>query len=111
MQQPAQQLTQQLVQQDIAFKHVILLAPLVRSYHWRYLRYLYFALKPFVTSIKRQFVRSSHNDTFHHFIKHNDPLQAKRISLQWLGAMEQWYQTIMQLNSNQQNNKQDNNTS
>jgi alpha-beta hydrolase superfamily lysophospholipase len=76
------------------FSQAILLAPLVRSQHWRWLRYAYFLLRPSISSIQRKFVRSSHNRKFNQFIKHSDPLQASRISLLWLGAMEQWYQTI-----------------
>ena len=76
------------------FSQAILLAPLVRSHHWRWLRYVYFLLRPSISSIQRKFVRSSHNEKFNQFIKHSDPLQASRISLLWLGAMEQWYQTI-----------------
>ena len=76
------------------FSQAILLAPLVRSHHWRYLRYAYFLLRPSISSIQRKFVRSSHNIAFNQFIQHDDPLQASRIPLLWLGAMEQWYQTI-----------------
>jgi lysophospholipase len=76
------------------FSQTILLAPLVRSHHWRWLRYVYFLLRPSLSSIQRKFVHSSHNEQFNQFIKYSDPLQASRISLLWLGAMEQWYQTI-----------------
>jgi alpha-beta hydrolase superfamily lysophospholipase len=85
------------------FEHVFLLAPLVRSMRWNILRWVYFALKPFIKTIKRQFVSSSHDENFNHFIAHNDPLQAKHIHLNWLGAMEHWYQTIKNLPSNQAN--------
>jgi alpha-beta hydrolase superfamily lysophospholipase len=79
---------------DRPFTQAILLAPLVRSQHWRWLRYIYFLLRPTVYSIQRNFVRSSHHQAFNQFIKNADPLQASRIPLLWLGAMEQWYQTI-----------------
>jgi alpha-beta hydrolase superfamily lysophospholipase len=76
------------------FSQVVLLAPLVRSHHWRWLRYVYFLLRPHISSIQRKFVHSSHNKEFNTFIKNLDPLQSSRIPLLWLGAMEQWYQTI-----------------
>jgi lysophospholipase len=76
------------------FSRVILLAPLVRSYHWKWLRYIYYVLRPHITSIQRKFVHSSHNKPFNAFIKDADPLQASHIPLLWLGAMDQWYQSI-----------------
>jgi alpha-beta hydrolase superfamily lysophospholipase len=75
------------------FRHAIFLAPLVRSAHWSSLRYLYFLLKPAITSVQRKFVDSSHNPEFNHFLQYHDPLQAKKISLAWLGAMDEWYST------------------
>jgi alpha-beta hydrolase superfamily lysophospholipase len=86
---------------NYGFEHVILLAPLVRSVRWNNLRWVYFALKPFIKTITRQFVSSSHDENFNYFIAHNDPLQAKHIHLNWLGAMEHWHQTIKTLPSNQ----------
>lgn len=71
---------------------IILLAPLVRSFGWERLRYLYFALRPFIRSVKRHFIASSHHHSFNQFLQHHDPLQATRIPLNWLGAMDTWYQ-------------------
>lgn len=76
------------------FEKIILLAPLVRSYRWSVLRWLYFALRPFLNSISRTFTPSSHDQAFCNFIKYDDPLQSQRIALNWLGAMDSWYQTI-----------------
>jgi len=91
-----------LTHQRSHLRHCILLAPLVRSHHWRLLRWLYFALKPFISSIPRAFPSSSHNKAFTDFLQYDDPLQSKRVYLQWLGAMEEWYQTINTLPSNRQ---------
>lgn len=79
---------------ETIFKHVFLFAPLVRSYQWKILRWIYFACRPFIHSIKRKFIASSHDKVFNRFIEHHDPLQARRISVNWLGAMETWYQKI-----------------
>ena len=73
---------------------IIFLAPLVRSRHWNMLRWVYFALKNTMDSIRRRFVDSSHNRTFNYFVKHYDPFQTQAIYLRWLGAMESWHQTI-----------------
>jgi alpha-beta hydrolase superfamily lysophospholipase len=75
---------------------VFLLAPLVRSKGWQKLRYIYFALRPVLSSIKRGFAESSHNWAFNDFLKHEDPLQSRRIALCWLGAMEEWTEKIKQ---------------
>jgi len=83
-----------LTEPDTLFNQVFLLAPLVRSYQWKTLRYLYFLCRSFLTSIKRKFIHSSHDAEFNLFVKHSDPLQARRIQLNWLGAMEAWDQKI-----------------
>lgn len=82
------------------FQQVIFLAPLVRSTYWHSLRYLYFLLKPAITSLRRKFVDSSHDPKFNHFLQYDDPLQAKDISLAWLGAMDEWCNTCKEISSN-----------
>ena len=76
---------------------VTLMAPLVRSLGWPIMRWIYFICRPILPSIKRRFVRSSHNSHFNHFLKYYDPLQTRRIPLSWLGAMESWYQKLRSL--------------
>ncbi len=78
-------------------EHTTLLAPLVRSFLWQQLRWLYFLLRAPMKSIKRKFTSSSHDDTFNQFLKLEDPLQATRIPLCWLGAMDEWIKKIQQL--------------
>lgn len=85
------------------FERVILLAPLVRIPQWRILRYVYRLLRPLISSVKRGFVASSHDEQTNHFIHHLDPLQATRIPLNWLGAMDAWYVEIKQKASSQIN--------
>lgn len=72
----------------------VLLAPLVRSLGWAQSRWLYFMLKPFINDIRRKFSHASHNRDFNKFLERSDPLQSLRIPLQWLGAMESWYQLV-----------------
>ncbi|ODS24149.1 hypothetical protein AB835_05320 [Candidatus Endobugula sertula] len=73
---------------------IIFLAPLVRSLGWPSMRWLYFLLRPCIHSVPRKFHISSHDHNFNHFLEKGDPLQARRIPLNWLGAMEQWYQKV-----------------
>jgi alpha-beta hydrolase superfamily lysophospholipase len=73
---------------------VALLAPLVRSMGWQGMRWAYFLCRPFLSTIRRRFINSSHNTHFNYFLQHEDPLQARKIPLSWLGAMEDWYQYL-----------------
>ncbi len=69
---------------------VVLLAPLVRPYQWWRGRALHTVLKPFVTGIPRSFVDNSHDETFLHFVRELDPLQARQLSARWVSALKQW---------------------
>ena len=74
--------------------HSVLLAPLVRITAWPTLQWLYHVLKLCLPSIKRHFKSSSHNTNFNYFLEKQDPLQARRVPLKWLGAMNQWVHTV-----------------
>lgn len=87
-------------EQIIKPENVILLAPLVRSLHWQQLRWFFYLARRFTTSIKRAFPISSHNNNFNEFLEHKDPLQAKRIPLSWLGAMDDWIKQVEALKKN-----------
>ncbi len=80
-------------------EQITLLAPLVRTFYWHRLRWLYFLLKIVIKSIKRTFVKSSHDEAFNDFLKKNDPLQTRQIPLCWLGAMDNWIKAIKQFPS------------
>jgi len=75
-------------------ERIILLAPLVRSIHWQVLRWPYFLLHSFFSSIKRAFAESSHDKKFNEFLYDKDPLQATKLPLNWLGAMDEWIDKI-----------------
>lgn len=68
----------------------ILLAPLVRPVNWTRNRLVYFALRPFFKGIPRKFAINSHDDGFLSFLRNEDPLQARELSVQWVGAMNRW---------------------
>ncbi len=78
-------------------EQVILLAPLVRSRSWAQLRYAYCLLRRLLSSVPRRFEPASHDTHFNQFLAYRDPLQAQRIPLSWLGAMDAWYQKLKQL--------------
>ena len=72
----------------------VLLAPLLRSRGWGLMRYLYHVLKYFKHSIKRAEHAAGHDHEFNEFVDNKDPLQASKIPLSWLGAMDQWYKRL-----------------
>ena len=79
------------------FDKVLLLAPLVRPSGWLGVRLAHWALKGFVRSIKRNFKANSHDADFIAFMENEDPLQAKRIPVQWVTSMLQWEKRFQQL--------------
>ncbi len=69
------------------FRKVAFLAPLVRPTQLYKIKMLYHALKPFKKYINRTFTAGSNNPKFNCFIKQGDPLQSKRVSREWVGAL------------------------
>lgn len=72
------------------FCKMVLLAPLVRSKGWPRDRWIYAAGRLFIRHLPRVFSVNSHDEEFLDFLKHADPLQPRRLSLAWVGAMKQW---------------------
>lgn len=71
------------------FEHAVLLAPLIRPKRWPVNKLVYRLIKPFVKSLPRGVSRNSQNPEFKTLLK-NDPLQARALPLQWVGAMATW---------------------
>lgn len=69
-----------------------LLAPLVLPKGWRLSKWLYALLHRWVREIPRVFTDSSHDRDFNHFLAHDDPLQHRQLSVEWVGAMKAWDQ-------------------
>lgn len=86
-------------EQPNCFEHLVLLAPLVRPYQWWRGSALHTVLKPFVKTIKRNFVVNSSNEEFLHFVRECDPLQSRRLSAHWVGALKRWLVAFEQSNS------------
>jgi alpha-beta hydrolase superfamily lysophospholipase len=78
------------------FEKVILCAPLILARDWKLGRYVYAIARYFISQLKRGRTTSSHDPQFIHFISHDDPLQAKFLSLKWVGAMKAWDQQFGQ---------------
>lgn len=73
------------------FCRLIFFAPLLRPYHWAISgRWIYFLLHRFIISIPRHFSVNSGDADFVRFVSTQDPLQSRRLSVAWVGAMKNW---------------------
>lgn len=72
------------------FTNIAILAPLLHPRHWRRSRLVYILVHRFMLRIARTFQRNSGDTAFLTFLTSHDPLQARHIPLQWIGAMKGW---------------------
>ncbi|MGH8440013.1 MAG: alpha/beta hydrolase [Pseudomonas sp.] len=79
--------------QSPAQGQVILLAPLVRPRSWRWSKFSYRLLRPFVKGIERRFSENSNDPTFLPFLQ-ADPLQPRCLPTAWVGALVDWIKRI-----------------
>ena len=73
------------------FERLVFLGPLVRPRQWGIARWIYRLLGRRLRYVARDFSNANtHDAEFHHFLKSFDPLQPRRLSTQWVGALNQW---------------------
>jgi lysophospholipase len=72
------------------FEHQILFAPLLRPGRWWWGKLVYHAMSRFAESVSRRYGSNSDDPSFLHFVRHRDPLQSRRLSVGWVGAMDAW---------------------
>jgi alpha-beta hydrolase superfamily lysophospholipase len=80
------------------FDKVILIAPLVRSQLWFLSKLGCKIYRLFAKNIFRFFRNVSSDKDFLRFVRYKDPLQAKKVSLNWVNAMFKWNQKIVDAN-------------
>jgi len=80
--------------ESIAFRGVVLLAPLVRPMGFRMGKLVHTLTRPFQDQWKRVFVANSNDSEFVRFLKDHDPLQAQGIAMAWLTALRRWVSRI-----------------
>lgn len=90
-------LVEEAESQPVEFDSITLLAPLVRPTTWRVNLWVYLAVHRFVRKLKRKFMASSSNEPFNRFVASADPLQARHLPLEWVGAMHRWIQEFSTL--------------
>ncbi|OUS26485.1 hypothetical protein A9Q99_18295 [Gammaproteobacteria bacterium 45_16_T64] len=72
------------------FKKVVLLAPLIRPQDWLLGRIMQTIVSFFSQYIDRTFSMNSNDHSFVQFLRKHDPLQSKRMSARWVGALKNW---------------------
>lgn len=88
------------------FKKIVLCSPLVLPRAWRGWhmgRHIHGILRHFIQRISRTFSSNSHDMKFLEFIRHQDPLQARHLSLRWVSAMKAWHTLFVSFSSLQKN--------
>lgn len=71
------------------FAGTVLLAPLLRPARWWQVNSSYMLLHKFIASVPRQFAENSSDADFLDFVQ-RDPLQSRRIPVNWVGALRRW---------------------
>jgi lysophospholipase len=79
---------------DDCFDKVILAAPLERTDWWVLEKIGFSISRLFSRFVPRVFRKVSSDKDFLRFVQYKDPLQARKISLNWVGAMFKWDQRI-----------------
>lgn len=73
------------------FNRMVFLGPLVRPRQWTWGRVVYRWAGRYIKRLKRDFsFPNSHDAEFHNFLRYYDPLQAKWLSIEWIGALHEW---------------------
>lgn len=76
------------------FDKVIFAAPLVRCAHWLPAKISYCIYKPFIKDVVRVYRKVSSDKDFERFIRYEDPMSARRVSLKWARALFKWNKKI-----------------
>lgn len=73
------------------FDRLVFLAPLMRPRQWPWGRLMYRWAGRWIKRLRRDFAYpNSHDAEFLHFLRYSDPLQAKWLSVDWVGALNEW---------------------
>ncbi|MDG5815525.1 alpha/beta hydrolase [Chitinispirillales bacterium ANBcel5] len=81
---------------DSKIETAVLLAPLIRSSHFRVAKIAHFITSPFKSKLPRWF-RNSSSDTLFLRKQQNDPLQHQYFPMQWATAYYEWERNIQNM--------------
>ncbi len=76
------------------FDKVVLIAPLVCCVWWFEAKIAFRIYRHFAKNIFRLFRKNSSDKDFLRFVRYSDPLQAKKVSLNWICAFFEWNDKI-----------------
>ena len=73
------------------FARLVFLGPLVRPRQWTWGSLAYRWVGRYVKRVTRGFSQpNSHDEEFQNFLRYHDPMQAKAVSIEWIGALYEW---------------------
>jgi len=87
-------LSNRISQDKSPFEKVFYFAPLVRPVNWNFNSLVHTALSPFTEFLHRKFAFNSGDPLFLDFLREADPLQPRRLSVEWVGALKKWIPRI-----------------
>ncbi|NKB34754.1 MAG: alpha/beta fold hydrolase [Pseudomonadales bacterium] len=76
------------------FEQSIFLAPLVYPKHWTRTRFLFAAVRWFISSTRRNFASNSHDQEFLNFLRNSDELQSKKLPREWVISMLDYHRRL-----------------
>jgi len=82
-----------LLQHEMGFDKVVMLAPLVRPRGWFWISSAQRVMHRFKESVGRKFAENSNDPEFLEWIR-KDPLQSKTLSARWIGALRRWIKSL-----------------
>ena len=80
----------------LPFSAIALCAPLVLPRAWGTGRWIYALVHRWITHRPRGKSTSSHDEAFNRFLDETDCLQARYLSVRWVGAMKVWHERFCQ---------------
>lgn len=89
-----------LTQNNAKFAAAILFAPLVRPHLWWFSRFMLHTAGFMLDSLARGFAKNSSDTEFLTFLKFGDPLQSRRLPIQWVRALEAWIEKFLRYSAN-----------
>ena len=79
------------------FARLVFLGPLVRPRQWYWGGLAYRWIGRYIKHLRRDFSQpNSHDAEFHSFLRYYDPMQAKSLSIEWVGALSEWIESFAQ---------------
>jgi len=82
------------VERDIDNSVIILVSPLVHSQYFLLSKIAYNIGKYFFNKIIRKEGALSHDEKFHHFIRHIEPMREEYVPMSWIKELYEWNNTV-----------------